>query len=230
VKKKTPAPPANPVTQEARDCFALFVKKWQELLGLRDWRIEPSSNSRTCRPRTSSAALRPRHPEWDHHRLLGRALLAGHPHHCVQGLAAPDPQHAAAGGRERRRRLRRREHQPLPAHRLGPTPSIIQELKACDAALGEIEEAAKKARHNVQLPWCLGNHDARFENRLAANAPQYEQVHGFSLKDHFPAWRPCWAVWNGNDGHQAPLQGRHSRDAQQHGELGREHRHGHLHS
>lgn len=79
------------------------------------------------------------------------------------------------------------------------TPSIIQELKACDAALGEIEEAAKKARHNVQLPWCLGNHDARFENRLAANAPQYEQVHGFSLKDHFPAWRPCWAVWNNND-------------------------------
>lgn len=78
------------------------------------------------------------------------------------------------------------------------TPSIIQELKACSAALGEIEEAAKSVRHNVQLPWCLGNHDARFENRLAANAPQYEHVHGFSLKDHFPAWRPCWAVWNGN--------------------------------
>jgi len=79
------------------------------------------------------------------------------------------------------------------------TPTIIEELKACDAALGEIEEAAKGARHNVQLPWCLGNHDARFENRLAANAPQYEHVHGFSLKDHFPAWRPCWAVWNGSD-------------------------------
>jgi hypothetical protein len=77
------------------------------------------------------------------------------------------------------------------------TPTIIQELKACDAALGEIEEAAKRARHNVRLVWTLGNHDARFENRLAANAPQYEQVHGFSLKDHFPAWRPCWAVWNG---------------------------------
>jgi hypothetical protein len=76
------------------------------------------------------------------------------------------------------------------------TPSIIQELKACDGALGEIEDAAKRARANVALPWCLGNHDARFENRLAANAPQYEHVHGFSLKDHFPAWRPCWAVWN----------------------------------
>lgn len=79
------------------------------------------------------------------------------------------------------------------------TPSVIQELKACEAALGEIEEAAKKARHNVQLAWTLGNHDARFENRLAANAPQYEQVKGFSLKDHFPAWKPCWSCWVTDD-------------------------------
>jgi hypothetical protein len=79
------------------------------------------------------------------------------------------------------------------------TPSIIQELKACDLAMGEIEEAAKKARHNVKLIWTLGNHDARFENRLAANAPQYEQVKGFSLKDHFPAWHPCWSCWVTDD-------------------------------
>lgn len=78
------------------------------------------------------------------------------------------------------------------------TPSVIEELKACDVALGEIEEATKAARKNTRLVWCLGNHDARFENRLAANAPQYEHVHGFSLKDHFPAWEPCWAVWNGD--------------------------------
>jgi hypothetical protein len=78
------------------------------------------------------------------------------------------------------------------------TPTLVQELKACDANLGEIEEATRKARHNARRIWTLGNHDARFENRLAANAPQYEQVHGFSLKDHFPAWEPCWAVWNGN--------------------------------
>jgi len=75
------------------------------------------------------------------------------------------------------------------------TPSIIQELKACEIALGEIEETAKKARHNVNLVWTMGNHDARFENRLAANAPQYEFVRGFSLKDHFPAWHPCWSCW-----------------------------------
>jgi hypothetical protein len=75
------------------------------------------------------------------------------------------------------------------------TPSVIQELKACEIAMGEIEDTAKKARHNVQLVFPLGNHDARFETRLAANAPQYEFVKGFSLKDHFPAWTPCWSCW-----------------------------------
>lgn len=74
-------------------------------------------------------------------------------------------------------------------------PSIIEELKACDAALGEIEEHSKKARHNVKLIWPLGNHDARFENRLAMNAPEFEGVKGFHLKDHFPAWTPCWSCW-----------------------------------
>jgi hypothetical protein len=74
-------------------------------------------------------------------------------------------------------------------------PSVIQELKACEIAMGEIEETAKKARHNVNLVLTLGNHDARFENRLSANAPQYEFVKGFSLRDHFPAWYPCWSCW-----------------------------------
>lgn len=78
------------------------------------------------------------------------------------------------------------------------TPTIVQELKACEAALGEVEDAAKSARHNVVLPWCLGNHDSRLESRLAANAPEFQGVKGFTLKDHFPSWKPCWAVWNGD--------------------------------
>jgi hypothetical protein len=78
-------------------------------------------------------------------------------------------------------------------------PSVIQELKACEIAMGEIEDTAKKVRHNVNLVWTLGNHDARFENRLAANAPQYEFVKGFALKDHFPAWHPCWSCWPTDD-------------------------------
>lgn len=69
-------------------------------------------------------------------------------------------------------------------------PSVIQELNACKERLTEIEDAAPKAKKY----WCLGNHDARFENRLAQVAPEYEGVKNFSLKDHFPTWRPCWAA------------------------------------
>lgn len=74
-------------------------------------------------------------------------------------------------------------------------PSVIDELKACKERLGEIEDAANGAK----LYWPLGNHDSRFENRLAQNAPEYEGVQGFSLKDHFPAWAPCWSVWINKD-------------------------------
>ena len=78
-------------------------------------------------------------------------------------------------------------------------PTVLEELKACDVALGEIEEASTKARHNAKLVWALGNHDARFENRLAQNAGEFEGVPGFTLKDHFPAWIPCWSCWPTED-------------------------------
>ncbi len=70
-------------------------------------------------------------------------------------------------------------------------PTVAEELRAVEKALTEIEEAAGAAT----LVWPLGNHDARFETYLAANAPQYEGVRGFHLKDHFPLWKPCWTCW-----------------------------------
>lgn len=70
-------------------------------------------------------------------------------------------------------------------------PSVIQELQACEACLGEIEEAAGRAK----LVWSLGNHDARFENRLANTVPEFMAVGGFKLNDHFPAWISCWSCW-----------------------------------
>jgi hypothetical protein len=70
-------------------------------------------------------------------------------------------------------------------------PSVIEEIKACQDRLGEIESAASGAK----LIWPMGNHCARFETFLAANAPQFEKVAGFKLKDHFPAWAPCWSTW-----------------------------------
>jgi hypothetical protein len=80
-----------------------------------------------------------------------------------------------------------------------PQTSVIQELKACQGALGEIEEAAKAARHNVKLLFTWGNHDIRFGNRLAQHAPQFKDVQGFKLTDHIPNWEFCWAVWPTDD-------------------------------
>jgi hypothetical protein len=76
-----------------------------------------------------------------------------------------------------------------------PQTSVVQELKACQGALGEIEEVAKAARHNVKLLFTWGNHDIRFGNRLAQQAPQFKEVQGFKLTDHIPEWEFCWAVW-----------------------------------
>ena len=76
-----------------------------------------------------------------------------------------------------------------------PQTSVIQELKACQAALEEIEETAKAERHNVKLVFTWGNHDARFANRLAQHAPQFKDVLGFKLTDHIPNWEFCWTCW-----------------------------------
>jgi hypothetical protein len=74
-------------------------------------------------------------------------------------------------------------------------PSVKEELDACQSALKEIQEAAVAARHNTKLVWTLGNHDSRMESRLSQSAPEFEGVAGFTLKDHFPDWHPCWSCW-----------------------------------
>lgn len=75
-------------------------------------------------------------------------------------------------------------------------PSVINELEACRDRLGEIEYAAGK----IEKIWPLGNHDARFETRLATVAPEYAKVHGVHLKDHFAFWQSCWSC-HINDSH-----------------------------
>jgi hypothetical protein len=69
--------------------------------------------------------------------------------------------------------------------------TVKSELETVTARLSEISDAARGAK----LVWPLGNHDARFELRLAANVPEYEGVGGFTLKEHFPEWIPCWSLW-----------------------------------
>lgn len=70
------------------------------------------------------------------------------------------------------------------------TPSVVEELHAVKDRLAEIEAVCGTAAKF----WPLGNHDARFETKLAQAAPEYEGVKGFHLKDHFPTWQPCWSV------------------------------------
>lgn len=64
-------------------------------------------------------------------------------------------------------------------------PSVQQELEAVSDRLGEIERVAG----NAKLHWTYGNHDMRFNSRLSGYAAQFEGVKGFSLADHFQAWR-----------------------------------------
>ena len=83
----------------------------------------------------------------------------------------------------------------FPAQNWEDRPGLIEEMEACQDRLREVEAASERAEHI----WTLGNHDARFESRLAQQAPEYARIHGFHLKDHYPHWTPCWAVWV-NDG------------------------------
>ena len=69
-------------------------------------------------------------------------------------------------------------------------PSVKEELEVCQERLHEVELAAGKALKF----WTLGNHDARFETRLATVAPEFKDVHGISLSDHFPSWAGCWSL------------------------------------
>ena len=65
-------------------------------------------------------------------------------------------------------------------------PTVKQELEACQERLGEIEKAAKGSI----LHWTWGNHDQRFNARLAAQVGDtWRGVEGMNLTDHFPKWK-----------------------------------------
>jgi hypothetical protein len=69
-------------------------------------------------------------------------------------------------------------------------PKLIDEIEWCQEMTHQIATAAGKA----EKIWTLGNHDARFETRLAHVAPEYAKMHGFHLRDHFSLWEPAWSV------------------------------------
>lgn len=69
-------------------------------------------------------------------------------------------------------------------------PTVAQELDA----VSDFTVACRKA-HKPQFDiWTRGNHDQRYEQRLAVMVPEYEGVPGFSLRDRFPEWEHCMSV------------------------------------
>lgn len=75
-------------------------------------------------------------------------------------------------------------------------PTVSDEIEAAQQVLAQIEDAAPA---NCKLAWPLGNHDSRFETRLATVAPEYARLNGFHLKDYFSAWASCWSAWINDD-------------------------------
>lgn len=74
-------------------------------------------------------------------------------------------------------------------------PTVQEELDAAAERLGEIIAAHPSALHI----WPGGNHDINFERTIAMHAPQYANVKGIHLKDHFPEWQVCWYVMINDD-------------------------------
>ena len=74
-------------------------------------------------------------------------------------------------------------------------PSVFEELEWASERLEEIRQASKSSK----FFHCLGNHDFRFELRLAAAAQEYKNVPGTHLKDHIIGWAPCWSVFVNNN-------------------------------
>jgi hypothetical protein len=65
-------------------------------------------------------------------------------------------------------------------------PNVKQELETCQERLNEVESAAKGSA----LHWTWGNHDTRFNARLAAQVGDtWRGVEGMNLTDHFPLWK-----------------------------------------
>lgn len=75
-------------------------------------------------------------------------------------------------------------------------PSPVDEIEAAQDHLNDIVQAIPKGCRKL---WPLGNHDARFETRLATVASEYRNIKGIHLSDHFPLWEKGWSAWINND-------------------------------
>jgi len=69
-------------------------------------------------------------------------------------------------------------------------PMVADEVEVARERCAALRKAARGAR----LLRTLGNHDTRFDSRLATVAPEYAGLHGTTLADHLPEWPGSWGV------------------------------------
>jgi hypothetical protein len=62
-------------------------------------------------------------------------------------------------------------------------------------AVREAMTGIQKAAKGAYLHRTIGNHDIRFDKRLAASVPEVRDVYGMSLRDHLPEWIESWSIF-----------------------------------
>jgi hypothetical protein len=75
-------------------------------------------------------------------------------------------------------------------------PTVKEELEACQESLTEIENRVLK---QTPLIFCIGNHDARYEQLIVNKAPELAGLHGTQFKDYFPMWLFSYSLWINDD-------------------------------
>ena len=70
-------------------------------------------------------------------------------------------------------------------------PTVKEELEEVQARLGDIEKVRPAGAFMHRT---IGNHDLRFDGKLANVLGQYEGVPGMALSDHLPGWTYSWSL------------------------------------
>ncbi|NBQ80172.1 MAG: hypothetical protein EBT99_16475, partial [Betaproteobacteria bacterium] len=76
-------------------------------------------------------------------------------------------------------------------------PTLKQELESVQWHMDQIHKACKGL--GTILHRTIGNHDIRFDKRLAGVVPEYRDISGTKLSDHIPEWTVSWSVMVNNN-------------------------------
>jgi hypothetical protein len=71
------------------------------------------------------------------------------------------------------------------------SPDPWEEIEAAQDHLSDIVQRCKRGSRKI---WTIGNHDQRFEASIANSAPQFKNVKGVHLADHFSVWEKAMSL------------------------------------